>query len=336
MNCWCLNTPAGEAARRPCNCGALLQEIDPRNRPAKFVGEYPFGVINPAYVEHLEAEIERLRAALTMMYDKWEYGDPCTTEDGLFLGNAFRLTQAEEDSVLALIPSEREAAPPAEAYGELLRMDREIEHLLERIEVQRGVILNHVEESRELRAEIERLRADAERYRWLRRNEVAMKQIAETAIAFLLINEDDDRDAVVGSVIDHAVDAKLAPPAEVFLEERPAVEIPRIDPEADLYSDAMDAAVGAYHSVRHGAMRNAERVGEAADGEKTVRRALALGISEYLRVLREAAPPAETSAVSRSSQTVWRKSITRYMHLPPRLRRQRARVPSTWSGDSND
>jgi len=28
MNCWCLNTPAGEAARRPCNCGALLQEIE--------------------------------------------------------------------------------------------------------------------------------------------------------------------------------------------------------------------------------------------------------------------------------------------------------------------
>ncbi len=27
-NCWCLNTPAGEAARRPCNCGALLQEIE--------------------------------------------------------------------------------------------------------------------------------------------------------------------------------------------------------------------------------------------------------------------------------------------------------------------
>lgn len=62
--------------------------------------------------------------------------------------------------------------------------------------------------------EIERLRADAERYRWLRRNEVAMKQIAETAIAYLLINEDDDRDAVVVSVIDHAVDAKLVPPDE--------------------------------------------------------------------------------------------------------------------------
>jgi hypothetical protein len=66
-------------------------------------------------------EIERLRAALCMLYDKWENGDPCSDDAGVFVGNAFRLTQAEEDSVLALIPSEREAdqaAQPDETTGE--------------------------------------------------------------------------------------------------------------------------------------------------------------------------------------------------------------------------
>jgi hypothetical protein len=57
------------------------------------------------------------------------------------------------------------------------------------------------------------------------------------------------------------------------------------DPENDLFSDAMDRAVSDYHSVRHGAMRNAERASEQMDGEKLARRALAAGITAYLREL---------------------------------------------------
>lgn len=56
------------------------------------------------------------------------------------------------------------------------------------------------------------------------------------------------------------------------------------DPENDLFSDAMDRAVSLYHSIMHGAMRNAERAGEGntMDGEKLVRRALAAGFKAYL------------------------------------------------------
>lgn len=57
------------------------------------------------------------------------------------------------------------------------------------------------------------------------------------------------------------------------------------NPENDLYSDAMDAAVSYYHGVRHGAMRNAERAGETVDGETLARRALAAGIVAYLTEL---------------------------------------------------
>jgi len=55
-------------------------------------------------------------------------------------------------------------SPRAEVCAAIRGAADEIEHLDERIEVQRGVILNHVEESRELRAEIERLRAALRRY----------------------------------------------------------------------------------------------------------------------------------------------------------------------------
>lgn len=58
-----------------------------------------------------------------------------------------------------------------------------------------------------------------------------------------------------------------------------------VNPEDNLFSDAMDAAVSYYHGVRHGAMRNAERAGELIDGEKLARRALAAGIVAYLREL---------------------------------------------------
>jgi len=60
-------------------------------------------------------EIERLRAALEMLYDKWENGDPCY-EDGdpqsNYLGNAFRLSEEEENEVLALIPRQCAASVP--------------------------------------------------------------------------------------------------------------------------------------------------------------------------------------------------------------------------------
>ena len=82
-------------------------------------------------------------------------------------------------------------------------------------------------------------------------------------------------------------------------QEQPEIERLRaalnVDPEEDLYSDAMDDAVAAYHSVRHGAMRNAERAGETANGELIVRRALAFGFGAYMRFLRESAPRDETA-----------------------------------------
>lgn len=64
------------------------------------------------------------------------------------------------------------------------------------------------------------------------------------------------------------------------------------DPEDDLFSDAMDRAVSMYHSVRHGAMRNAERAiaGNTMDGEKLARRALAAGIKAYLEEIGPRAP----------------------------------------------
>lgn len=67
------------------------------------------------------------------------------------------------------------------------------------------------------------------------------------------------------------------------------------DPEADLFSDAMDRAVSMYHSVRHGAMRNAERAGEGStmDGERLVRTALAAGFKAYLE---EIGPDVETES----------------------------------------
>lgn len=68
------------------------------------------------------------------------------------------------------------------------------------------------------------------------------------------------------------------------------------DAEDDLFSDAMDRAVSVYHSVMHGAMRNAERAGEGntMDGERVVRRALAAGFKGYLEEMQ----PVETSGRS--------------------------------------
>jgi hypothetical protein len=64
-----------------------------------------------AEAQRLADERERLRAALGLLYGRYEHGDPCYLEpdhcDG-FLGNAVRLSDAEEDGIIAAL------APAAE------------------------------------------------------------------------------------------------------------------------------------------------------------------------------------------------------------------------------
>jgi hypothetical protein len=58
------------------------------------------------------SEVERLRTALAMIYDKWEEGTPSyqDPEDYTgYLGMAFKLTQEEEARILALLPPQRES-----------------------------------------------------------------------------------------------------------------------------------------------------------------------------------------------------------------------------------
>ena len=59
--------------------------------------------------ESAKAESLALRAALCLIYDKWEDGTSCCDESGADLGNAMRLDKAEEDSILELIQTSREA-----------------------------------------------------------------------------------------------------------------------------------------------------------------------------------------------------------------------------------
>jgi hypothetical protein len=57
-------------------------------------------------VEQVVTEIDRLKKALTLMYDKWENGTSCyenPEECEGFLGFAFKLTQKEEKEILSLI-----------------------------------------------------------------------------------------------------------------------------------------------------------------------------------------------------------------------------------------
>ena len=59
-------------------------------------------------IVEVKKERDELRAALTMLYDKWENGDPCyqdADEANDSLGNAFKLTDEEEKQILALIPA---------------------------------------------------------------------------------------------------------------------------------------------------------------------------------------------------------------------------------------
>ena len=63
-----------------------------------------------AEVNHIERghkeEIDQLRAALTLMYDKWSDGDPCYDDPDNrsgYLGNAFKLDKGQEKEILELI-----------------------------------------------------------------------------------------------------------------------------------------------------------------------------------------------------------------------------------------
>lgn len=81
---------------------------------------------------------------------------------------------------------------------------------------------------------------------------------------------------------------------EIRAAHEPSAALP--DPEKYLYSDAMDAAASAFHSTRHGILKNAERVGETTDGEKLIRRSIAAAFNAYLLELRPAVPPKESEA----------------------------------------
>jgi len=67
----------------------------------------------------LQIEATALRDALAMIYEKYEDGDSCTENgdpDGSYMGNCVRLDGPEEDSILKLLPKERQPAKlPADA-----------------------------------------------------------------------------------------------------------------------------------------------------------------------------------------------------------------------------
>lgn len=67
-----------------------------------------------AAIASIDALIEQRDQALkllAMMYDKWENGDPCYQDADITcdsLGNAFKLTDEEEEAVLAALASSGE------------------------------------------------------------------------------------------------------------------------------------------------------------------------------------------------------------------------------------
>lgn len=67
-----------------------------------------------------QAERDALRDALCMLYDKYEDGSACSEGfdgEGGYIGNAAMLSKEEEDSILALIPKERDTAIDAAKRG---------------------------------------------------------------------------------------------------------------------------------------------------------------------------------------------------------------------------
>ncbi len=67
-----------------------------------------------------QAERDALRDVLCMLYDKYEDGPGCQEGfdgEGGYIGNAVMLSKEEEDSILALIPKERDAAIDAARGG---------------------------------------------------------------------------------------------------------------------------------------------------------------------------------------------------------------------------
>ena len=67
--------------------------------------------------EALHTQIAQLRATLCMLYDKWEDGPSCQEGfdgEGGYIGNAVILSKEEEDSILAMIPKERNPTPNAD------------------------------------------------------------------------------------------------------------------------------------------------------------------------------------------------------------------------------
>lgn len=81
------------------------------------------------YSKFLQARILQLETALTMMYDKWENGDGCYEDPDTcsgFLGNAFKLSQEEENQILALVGTPSETSG-VDADGHCVRCGLEVE-----------------------------------------------------------------------------------------------------------------------------------------------------------------------------------------------------------------
>jgi uncharacterized coiled-coil DUF342 family protein len=74
--------------------------------------------------------------------------------------------------------------------------------------------------------------------------------------------------------------------AELAEAKRDAEKL-RADPEADLFSDEMDAAAAEFHAVRYGILKNASRANEQTDGEVVIRKSLAAAFKRYVSALKD-------------------------------------------------
>lgn len=70
--------------------------------------------LKESHADALE-ELAKMREAVELLYDKWESGEDCHEVDGedmgAFLGKAFRLSEEEEDAILALLKGVPTPAP---------------------------------------------------------------------------------------------------------------------------------------------------------------------------------------------------------------------------------